>query len=87
MPSSISIEKLKIFNLVWDQDIKPSHLNFKSSVVSEIEKIIGNEVNLPDVSPETRAQVDNLASIFATRTKTVFSSPAVCIPYFDFFLF
>ena len=84
MPS-ICIEKLKIFNILWDQEIKPNHSNFKSSVVSEIEKIIAKElkVKISDVSPETRAIVDNLAGLFSTRIKPKFVGPAVCILYFD----
>ena len=78
MPS-ISIEKLKIFNILWDQDIKPHHPNYKLSVVSELEKIIGNEVNLPDVSPETRGNIADLAMVFSSRMKTIFTSTAVCI--------
>ena len=78
MPS-IQIEKLEIFNTLWDQEIKPNHSNFESSVVNVIEEKIDKVVKLQNVAPETRKQVSSLAQVFTSRTKSMFTSSAVCI--------
>ena len=76
---TIHIEKLKLFLKLWDQGIKPFHSNYKSSVVSEIEENIGQKVELKNVSPETRANVDDLAKVFTQRTKAIVTSTSVSI--------
>ena len=75
----IQIEKLQVFEKLWDQGIKPIHSNFRSSVISEIEENIGQKVVLKNVSPETRKNVEDLAKVFTQRTKAMFTSSSVCI--------
>ena len=75
----ILIEKLEIFNALFDKGIKPHHSNYVSSVLNFIEEKIVQKVELKHVAPETRAYVTDLAKLFASKTKSMFISTAVCI--------
>ncbi len=61
------LEKLPIFKKLLDSGIKPTAANFESALVAEIKSKIAVEVDWKYVSPETKAYVDQIAQLFASK--------------------
>ena len=65
----VRLEKLPLFQKLFDQGIKPNSENFIKVLVSMIKEKIAAKVDIKYVSEETFAKVDQIAKNFKTITK------------------
>ena len=82
----VRLEKLPLFEKLFELGIKPISDNFEETLVSLIKEKIAAKVDLNYVSPDTFAKVDQIAKNFKTITKKDWRSTAVSLELLTFSL-